>query len=98
MRDAVIENISDPSFGINDLVDRAFLSERQLRRKIKELTGLSPVEFIRQIRLLQAKELLEKRVYQNVAEISVAVGFNNPHYFSGLFKKMFGKSPNEMTG
>ncbi len=97
MRDTVIENISDSSFSINNLIDKAFLSERQLRRRIKELTGLSPVEFIRQIRLLHAKELLSKQVFNSVAEISVAVGFNNPHYFSRLFKNMFGKSPAEFT-
>jgi len=96
MRDTVIEDISDPSFSINNLIDKAFLSERQLRRRIKELTGLSPVEFIRQIRLLQAKELLHKHAFNSVAEISVAVGFNNPHYFSRLFKNMFGKSPGDM--
>ena len=96
MRDTVIEDISDPSFSINNLIDKAFLSERQLRRKIKELTGLSPVEFIRQIRLLQAKELLHKHAFNSVAEISVAVGFNNPHYFSRLYKNMFGKSPGDM--
>ena len=98
MRDTVIEDISDPSFSINNLIDKAFLSERQLRRRIKELTGLSPVEFIRQIRLLQAKELLHKHVFNSVAEISVAVGFNNPHYFSRLYKNMFGKSPGELLG
>ena len=97
MRDTVIENISDPSFSINNLIDKAFLSERQLRRKIKELTGLSPLEFIRQIRLLQAKELLSKQAFNSVAEISAAVGFNNPHYFSRLFKNMFGKSPAEFV-
>jgi signal transduction histidine kinase/DNA-binding response OmpR family regulator len=97
MRDTVIENISDSSFSINNLIDKAFLSERQLRRRIKELTGLSPLEFIRQIRLLQAKELLSKQVFNSVAEISVAVGFNNPHYFSRLFKNMFGKSPAEFV-
>ena len=97
MRDTVIENISDSSFNINNLIDKAFLSERQLRRRIKELTGLSPLEFIRQIRLLQAKELLSKQAFNSIAEISVAVGFNNPHYFSRLFKNMFGKSPAEFT-
>ncbi|MCD4771786.1 MAG: helix-turn-helix domain-containing protein, partial [Bacteroidales bacterium] len=62
-----------------------------------ELTGLSPLEFIRQIRLLQAKELLSKQAFNSVAEISAAVGFNNPHYFSRLFKIMFGQSPAEFT-
>lgn len=96
MRDTVIENISDPSFCINNLIDKAFLSERQLRRRIKELTGLSPVEFIRQIRLLRAKELLSKQVFKSTSEISAAVGFNNPHYFSRLFKNMFGELLGDM--
>ncbi len=97
MRDTVIDNISDPSFSINDLVDKAFLSERQLRRKIKDLTGLPPVEFIRQIRLLQAKELLSKQAFNSIAEISAAVGFNNPYYFTRLFRNMFDMSPAEFS-
>ena len=97
MRDAVIENISNSQFGVKQLAEKAFLSERQLRRRITELTSLGPVEFIRQIKLLKAKELIQNKVYFSISEVSAAVGFNNPHYFSRLFKKMFEKSPAEIN-
>lgn len=98
MKEVVIEQLSIAGFSVNDLADKAFLSERQLRRKITQLTGLSPIEFIRQLRLLKAKELLENKVFYSIAEVSAAVGFNNPHYFSKIFKKMFNKSPQQFLG
>lgn len=98
MKTIIIENIANADFGMNDFADKAFLSERQLRRRLNEITGLGPVEFIRQIRLLKAKELLENKVYFSIAEVSAAVGFNNPHYFSRMYKKMFGVSPHDQLG
>jgi len=97
MRDAVIENIAQSEFGVKQLAEKAFLSERQLRRRITELTSLGPIEFIRQIKLLKAKELIQNKVYFSISEVSAAVGFNNPHYFSRLFKNMFEKSPTEIN-
>ncbi len=96
MKKTVIQHISNPDFGIRQLREKAFLGERQLRRKITEITGLPPLEFIRQIRLFHAKRLLEQHTHQTIAEVSAAVGFNNPAYFSRLFKKRFGMSPHEL--
>jgi signal transduction histidine kinase/DNA-binding response OmpR family regulator/tetratricopeptide (TPR) repeat protein len=96
MKEAVLQNMADDEFGIQQIAEKAFLSERQLRRKLTELTGLTPIDFIRQIRLQQAKLLIEKNVYNTISEVSATVGFNNPAYFSRLFKKMFGQTPQEM--
>ncbi len=96
IKDAVLQNFADHEFGIQQLAEKAFLSQRQLRRKINELTDISPLDFIRQIRLQQAKLLIEKNVYNSISEVSAAVGFNNPAYFSRLFKKMFGQTPQEL--
>jgi DNA-binding response OmpR family regulator len=96
MKAVVEENLSDPTFGIRQLTDKAFLSERQLRRKLNDLTGLTPVDFIRQIRLQQAKLLIEQHAFTTIAEVAAAVGFNNPAYFARLFKKLFGHSPQEL--
>ncbi|MCF8234415.1 MAG: tetratricopeptide repeat protein [Bacteroidales bacterium] len=98
LQEIVIKNLPNADFSVNELAENAFLSERQLRRKINELTALSPVGFIRQIRLLKAKELLENKVYFSISEVSTAVGFNNPPYFSKVFKKMFGKTPQQFIG
>jgi signal transduction histidine kinase/DNA-binding response OmpR family regulator len=96
LKKAVEENLSDPTFGIQQLTDKVFLSERQLRRKLNNLTGLTSVEFIRQIRLQQAKLLIEQHAYTTISEVAAAVGFNNPAYFTRLFNKMFGSSPQEI--
>ncbi len=96
VKETIEQHIGDPDFGIRQLSEKVFLGERQLRRKITEITGLPPLEFIRQIRLLHAKRLLEQHTYHTIAEVSAAVGFNNPAYFSRLFKKRFGVTPQEL--
>jgi len=96
MKDVVIRHISDPDLGVGRLAEAAFLSERQIRRKITDLTGFTPVDFIRQIRLQQAKILIENQAYETIAEVSAAVGFNHPAYFTRLFRKMFDQSPVEL--
>lgn len=96
MKETIEQHIGDPDFGIRQLSEKAFLGERQLRRKIREITGLPPLEFIRQIRLLHAKMLIEQHNYHTIAEVATAVGFNNATYFSRLFKKRFGMSPHEL--
>ena len=67
----------------------------QLYRKLKSLTNLSGNEFIRNIRLKRAVQLLETESY-TVSEIAYKVGFNDPSYFTRIFKKEYGKSPSEM--
>ncbi len=96
MKATIEQHIADPHFGIRQLSEKAFLGERQLRRKITEITGQPPLELIRQIRLLHAKRLIEQHTHHTIAEVSAAVGFNNPAYFSRLFKKRFGMSPHEL--
>jgi AraC-like DNA-binding protein len=66
----------------------------QLYRKLKSLTNLSGNEFIKNIRLKKAVQLLETQNY-NIAEIAYKVGFSDPSYFSKIFKKQYGKSPSE---
>ncbi len=58
------------------------------------LTGETPVELIRRIRLNKAAELIEKK-FGNLSEIALEVGFNNPAYFSECFKKQFGVTPSQ---
>lgn len=95
-REIVLQNLSHTDFSIADLAESVFLSERQFRRKLKELTGLSPHEFLRQIRLMQAKAHLEKQSFNTISEVAIAVGFSNPAYFSKLFRKFYGKNPQDI--
>jgi AraC-like DNA-binding protein len=69
-----------------------FLSRVALYKKILSLTGKTPIEFIRSIRLKRAAQLLEKSRF-TVAEIAYESGFNNPKYFSRYFKAEFGMLP-----
>ena len=72
-----------------------FVSTSLLYKKLKALTGQSPVDFIRVIRMNHAVEMLKSREY-TITEISEACGFSSTTYFGTVFKKHFGKSPSEM--
>ncbi len=85
--------MANPNYSVGDLAAHATTSERNLRRNLKRATGLSPVQFIREIRLQQALLLLETRQYATIAEVAQTVGIEDTAYFSSQFKKRFGKTP-----
>lgn len=85
----------NPEFKLPDLADQIHLSERHLRRKIQELTGLTANDYLREIRLQQARQMLEQHSSHTVAEISYAVGFTSPSYFAKLYAERFGRRPSE---
>ena len=93
-RELLEEHIDNPNFGTEWLAEEIGLSPRQLRRRIKELTNLSTTGFIRTLRLQRSAQLLEQQA-GSVAEIAYAVGFNDPKYFSRLFRQIYGVSPSE---
>ncbi|MEL6867694.1 MAG: helix-turn-helix transcriptional regulator [Bacteroidota bacterium] len=72
-----------------------FISKRQLSRRIKQLTGLTTNQYFREIRLHQARQMLEEGQFSTINEVSYAVGFEDQHYFSTLFYKRYGKKPIE---
>jgi AraC-like DNA-binding protein len=88
----VEENIANTNFDVEALEQAMDMSKMQLYRKLKGLTDLAGNEFIRNIRLKRAAQLLEKNDY-TVAEVAYQVGFNDPAYFTRMFKKEFGKVP-----
>lgn len=95
---AVIEtHLDDPHFDAEGLETALNLSRMQLYRKLKSITNASATEFIRQVRLQRAAQLLESGQF-NVSEVAYRVGFNDPAYFSRCFKKEFGKAPQEWVG
>lgn len=91
----VKENIANENFGKGDFASAMMISQSLLYKKIKSLTDLSVVEFIRSIRLNHAKDLLEKGEY-NVTEVSEMCGFSTSAYFSRVFKDYFGNTPSEV--
>ena len=90
----VEDNMSNLNLDIAFLETELKMSNMQLYRKLKSLTNLSGNEFIKNIRLKKAVQLLESENY-NVSEIAYKVGFNDPSYFSRIFKKQYGKAPSE---
>jgi len=86
------DNISEPELSVEVLAAKVFLSRSQLYRKIKTLTGVTVNEFIRNIRLEKAKELIELGNH-NINEISFKVGFSSPSYFTKCYKEKYGYLP-----
>lgn len=84
----VENNVSKADFSVEDMSRELGISRAHLYKKIIALTGKSPLEFIRTIRLQQAAQLLEKSQL-TVAEIAYQVGFNNPKYFARYFKEQY---------
>lgn len=88
------ENISNPDFSVSDLSAALYMHRTSLYKKLVYITGKTPVEFIRAIRLKRAAALLETDgVY--VSEVAYMVGFNSPKIFASHFKDEFGCSPSE---
>jgi signal transduction histidine kinase/DNA-binding response OmpR family regulator len=90
-------NIDNSDFGKDEFASAMNASPSLLYKKIKTLTGLSPVDFIKAIRLNYSLELLQSRKH-TVTEVSELCGFSSVGYFSTVFKKHFGKSPTEILG
>ncbi len=90
----VNENLSNSDFNVDMLTQEVGISRAQLHRKMKDITGISTSEFIRNIRLEQAARLLKEQKV-NVTQVAYAVGFSNLAHFSTVFRKHFGMSPSE---
>ena len=86
------DNLSDNEFNVERIGDEIGLSRVQLYRKVKALTGYSPVEMLRKARLTRARHLL-RTTEKTVSEVAYAVGFSTPSYFSKCYKDEFGESP-----
>ena len=90
----VNEHLSDSNFNVETMTKEVGISRAQLHRKMKEMTGLSVSEFVRNIRLEQAVRLLKEQKI-NVTQVAYTVGFSNLAHFSTVFRKQFGVSPSE---
>ena len=92
---AIVEaNLSNEQFGVNELAAKMGVSRSLIHRKLKSATNQSVSQFIREIRLKKAKDLLEKEKL-TVSEIAYKVGFGSPSYFIKCFHDKFGFAPGE---
>ena len=87
-------NMSNQELEIENLAEHLFMSRTVFYRKLKSITGLTPVEFVREIRLKRAIQLMENDDY-TISQVAYMTGFRAPKYFSKVFKKATGLTPSE---
>lgn len=92
LRDSIRQNMGDSDFTVERLGEEVGLSRVQLYRKVKALTGQTPVDLLKKARLERARLLVEK-TDKSISEIAYEVGFTAPSYFNKCFKDEFGVSP-----
>lgn len=88
------DHLEDPNLNVEKLCQEVGLSRAHLNRKMKELFGLTPSEFIRNVRLRKACELL-RQPDVDISQIAYSVGFSSQPHFSTAFKRFTGISPTE---
>ena len=94
-KDVVEKRLAESELSVEDLAADMHLSRVQLYRKVKSVTGSSPVELLRTARLNRGYQML-LTTDKSVSEVAYAVGFTAPSYFTKCFKDEFGKSPTDM--
>ena len=96
MKQLIIEKACDASFSVGDIYDRLHINQDYARRLFLRETGTTPVAYLKEQRVQQAKALLEdKQTPFNIKEVALQCGFSDPYYFSRLFKQETGLSPKQ---
>lgn len=95
LEEKAIENFSDFSYTTERLANDLNISKRQLLRRMKISVGLTPGQYLKNVRLLKARELLLNGEISSVKATALSVGYKDVSYFSKEFNKEFGKSPSE---
>lgn len=90
----ILSHIADSKLSVEDVAAEMSLSRVQMYRKVKALTGKTPVELIRMMRLKRAERLL-KQGGRTVSEVAYEVGFSSPSYFAKCFREQFGRLPSD---
>lgn len=91
---AVEEGLQNPDFKIEDLADSMNLSRTVFYRKIRSLLGVSPIDFVRDMRIKRAVQLLDSEAY-TISEVAYMSGFSSPQYFNRVFKNIMNCTPTE---
>lgn len=97
LRDIIHRNLADSGFSVERLGVEIGLSRVQLYRKVKAITGQTPVELLRKARLEKARWMIE-HTEKSMSEIAYDTGFTSPSYFTKCFKDEFGTSPGGLRG
>lgn len=89
------QNFADPDLSLPRIAEHFAMSESTLLRQTKRLTGNTPVQYMQEIRLTQARTLLEQRVYNSISRVALETGYRDIRSFSRAFKRKFGRLPSE---
>lgn len=95
MEDLVSKNISNFNLTVGYIAAQLYIGQTQFYKKVKKLTGLTPNQYIQEVRYAKARQLLENQRYSTVKEVVYAIGVKDTRYFSKQFKKRFGKLPSD---
>lgn len=93
--ECVERNIGNPNYSVEELSSDVAMHRMNLYRKLQSITGMTPSEFLRTMRLKRAAQLLAQDGNLPVAEVAEMVGFNTPKYFTRYFREMFGCTPSQ---
>ena len=94
----IVNRIDDQNLSVNDLAEEMAASESKMYRFVKNKTGLSPLEYIKEIRLQYVRKYLENNQVRSLIEAAKKIGMNNATYFKQQYIKRFGRPPQTMTG
>lgn len=89
----VIDNLSNTSFTAELLASQMLMGRTAFFQEVKRLTGMTPNQYLQEVRLLEARSLLEQKTYSNFGAVVSAVGMKSESYFSLLFRQRFGITP-----
>ncbi len=92
----VQKNFASDVLSVSMLAEAFYMSESTLLRQLKRLTGLTPVQYLQEIRLNEARHLLENRQYDSITQVASKVGYADTRSFSRSFKQRFGKLPSDL--
>ncbi len=93
----VQKHFSSDILNVLSLANAFAMSESTLLRQLKRLTGLSPLQYVQEVRLTEARRLLETRRYNSIAQVASKVGYDDARTFTRSFKQRFGKRPSEFN-
>ena len=91
--DYISANMANRNLTVGDIANAVFMSERQFYRRIKKVTGLTPHQYLKKLRLEKAKSLLDSGAFSSVKEVAYAIGYSRSDYFSTLFESYYGDKP-----
>lgn len=91
----VQQNLSNDLLSVPMLAEQFTMSQSTLLRQLKRLTGLSPIQYLKAIRLEKARQLIQDNTHNSIAKVAFEIGYSDPDSFSRAFKRRYGKTPSE---